>query len=151
MDVGVQIRKINATGEPLEHLNYSCPITVDQVADVNVAKTLGPQGFLRASHAISRDESRTRGGGQEVFYTHDRREAVVPGKATQLEITLWPMGMVFAEGEGFMLRVSGRDMSFPEVDLVGLKEPDDENEGVHVIYSGGNYESYLVFPIIPNV
>lgn len=70
----VQIRKIDATGKPLEHLNYPCPVPVDQVPDVNVAKTLGSQGFLRASHAISRDESRTRSGGQEVFYTHDRRE-----------------------------------------------------------------------------
>jgi uncharacterized protein len=151
MDVGVQIRKIDATGKLLEHLNYPCAVPVAEVSDLNVAKTLGPQGFLRASHSISRDESRTRQDGQEVFYAHDKREALEPGKVVLLEITLWPMGMVFVEGEGILLRVSGHDMSFPEVDLVRLQEPDDENEGVHVIHTGGQCDSCLILPVIPKV
>uniref|UniRef100_A0A0D2YAJ3 Uncharacterized protein n=1 Tax=Fusarium oxysporum (strain Fo5176) TaxID=660025 RepID=A0A0D2YAJ3_FUSOF len=47
------IRKIDNKGRQLSHLNYPCPVAIDQVPDVNTAKTWGPQGFLRASHHIS--------------------------------------------------------------------------------------------------
>ena len=148
MDVAVQIRKIDANGRLLEHLNYPCPVPVGEVADVNVAKTLGPQGFLRASHAVSRDEARTSADGQEIFYAHDRAEKIKPGTVVPLDITLWPMGMVCASGEGIMLRVSGHDMNHPELELARLTAPDDENEGKHVIYMGGGYDSFLVIPVI---
>jgi uncharacterized protein len=151
MDVGVQVRKIDVTGKPLEHLNYPCPVPVEQVPSINIAKTLGPQGFLRASYAILRDESKTSADGQEIFYKHDRREAVERGRVVLLDITLWPMGLVFAEGEGIMLRVSGHDMSLPEVEMARLQEPEDENERIHVICAGGEIDSCWVIPVILKV
>ena len=57
MDIAVQIRKISSSGTPLAHLNYPCPVPISSVPNVNTAKTLGPQGFLRASHAVTRDET----------------------------------------------------------------------------------------------
>lgn len=72
------------------------------------------------------------------------------GKIVPLDITLWPMGMVFVTGEGIMLRISGHDMNYPEVELVRLTEPDDENVGRHTLWTGGEYESHLELPIIPN-
>ena len=153
MDVAVQIRKIDLSGKLLEHLNYPCPVPADQVPDVNVAKTLGPQGFLRASHVVSQDKSQSvNKNDQEVFYAHDRRRPIEPlGQVVPLEVTLWPMGMVFAEGEGIMLRISGHDMSLPEVEMIRLKEPDDQNEGTHIVYTGGQYDSCLTIPVIPKV
>lgn len=148
MDVAVNIRKISASGELLEHLNYPCPVPTHEVANTNVAKTLGPEGFLRASHGISRDDSRTRGDGQEVFYTHDRREPVKPGTKVRLQITLWPIGMIFEKGEGLLLRISGHEMIYPEFEALKRKEPEDENEGVHVVYTGGPYDSCLILPVI---
>ncbi|KAI3576192.1 hypothetical protein IWW34DRAFT_79394 [Fusarium oxysporum f. sp. albedinis] len=44
-DVVVQIRKIDNKGRQLSHLNYPCPVAIDQVPDVNTAKTWGPQSF----------------------------------------------------------------------------------------------------------
>lgn len=146
MDVVVQIRKISSTGQLLEHLNYPCPVPVEDVPNVNTAKTLGPTGFLRASHAVSRVPGDSI---NEIEYAHDRREPVAPGTIVCLDITLWPMGMVFTEGEGIMLRVSGHDMTYPEVDLVRLTEAADENVGTHVIHTGGRYDSHLILPIIP--
>jgi uncharacterized protein len=146
MDIAVQIRKIDANGNLLEHLNYPCPVSVAEVPDVNTAKTLGPQGFLRASHSISRDESKSQDG--EIFYTHDRREPIKPGTVVSLDISFWPIGMTLAIGEGIMLRISGHDMSYPEVDVLRLREPDDENEGTHVVHTGAEYSSYLVLPVI---
>lgn len=148
MDVALHIRKIDSSGKLLEHLNYPCPVPTHEVANTNVAKTLGPEGFLRASHAISRDGTRTRSNGQEVFYAHDRREPIQPGTIVRLEITLWPIGMVFEKGEGLMLRISGREMIYPEFEALEPKEPEDENEGIHVVYAGGQYDSCLIIPAI---
>jgi hypothetical protein len=146
IDIACQIRKIDASGRPLKHMNYPVPVPIEQVADFNTAKTLGPQGFLRASHAVTLDRSRSR--GNDLFYKHDRREPVAPGSIVELEIPLWPIGMVFAAGEGIMLRISGHDMSLPETELCILTEPEDENVGQHVVYTGGKYKSFLSIPVV---
>lgn len=146
MDVAVQIRKISKDGKPLEHLNYPCPVGMEQIPNVNTAKALGPQGFLRASHAVSKvDELSTK---QEVFYKHDRREPIAPGSIVKLDITFWPMGMAFAPGEGLMLRVAGHDMCYPETDKIPPASENNQNVGIHVVHTGGDYDSALILPFI---
>lgn len=88
-DVAVQIRKISRNGKPLEHLNHPCPVSIEEVPNVNTAKCLGPQGFLRASHSITKvDKLSTE---QEIFYQHDCRQPISPGSIVKVEITLWPI------------------------------------------------------------
>lgn len=148
MDVVVQIRKIDSTGTSLEHLNYPCPVPAQEVPNVNTAKTLGPQGFLRASHRVSLDRSNSS-SEVELFYTHRHREPIPPGTRVRLEIPIWPIGMVFAKGEGIMLRVSGHDMCLPETEMCRLEEPDDVNVGRHTLHTGGEFDSSLTIPVIP--
>jgi predicted acyl esterase len=148
IDVAIQIRKISATGELLEHLNYPCPVPVTEVPNLNVAKTLGPQGFLRASHAITKDPELSH--GNEFYYKYDRRVLIKPGSIVSLDITLWPIGMVFAKGEGIMLRISGHDMCLPEFEGVRLAEAVDSNVGMHNVYTGRDYPSSLTLPVIPS-
>ncbi|KAF5556424.1 cocaine esterase [Fusarium napiforme] len=153
-DVAVQIRKIDDKGRQFSHLNYPCPVPIDEVPDVNTAKTLGPQGFIRASHHISLD----REGGPvvsddlsrdtDVLYSHRIRQPISPGTIVRLEIPIWPIGMVFAAGEGIALNVSGHDMYLPETDLCRLREPEDENVGRHYVHTGGKYDSHLIIPVI---
>ena len=146
MDVVCQIRKVDRKGRLLQHLNYPVQVPIDEVDDFNTAKTLGPQGFLRASHGITLDPNKSR--GNDLYYKHDRREPIPRGEIVKLEIPLWPIGMVFTGGEGIMLRVSGHDMSLPETSLCVLTEPEDENVGTHIIHTGGEYHSTLSLPII---
>ncbi|PYH94763.1 alpha/beta-hydrolase [Aspergillus ellipticus CBS 707.79] len=143
MDIVVQIRKISRDGALLEHLNYPCPVPLEEVPNVNTVKTLGPQGFLRASHAVSKDEAAST--DQEIVYRHDRSEPIPPGTIVPVDITLWPMGMMFAEGEGVMLRVSGRDMCYPETAIVS---PDKNGWGTHEVHCGGETGSFLVLPVV---
>jgi hypothetical protein len=147
-DVAVQIRKIGADGNLMEQLNYPCPVAIDEVPDVNVAKYLGPQGFLRASHAVSVDKSTE--DRLRVEYRHDRRKPVPRGSIVPLQITLWPMGMVLAPGEGIMLRISGHDMGFPEVESLRATSPEDQNVGRHNLFTGDEHDSFLLLPIIPS-
>ncbi|KAK8230330.1 Alpha/Beta hydrolase protein [Phyllosticta capitalensis] len=143
MDVAVQLRKISSTGEPLVSINYPCPVPDDQVPDVNVAKYLGPQGKLRASHSCTKQIVDGR-----PFYAHDKREPVPAGTVVPLEIPIWPIGMVFAQGEGLLVRVAGHDLGLPEVEMLRLKEPIDENVGRHVVHTGGKYDSFVELPVI---
>ena len=85
----------------------------------------------------------------ELFYRHNKREPIKPGTVMKLDITLWPMGMVFAAGEGIMLRVAGHDMCHPETELIRVEKAVDENVGEHVIHTGGQYDSHLIIPVIP--
>lgn len=82
----VQIRKAFKDGRLLEHLNYNCPVAVEDVSNVSVAKILGPQGFLCESNTISQENGSL--DGQEVFYEHDRRAPITPGTIVPLDITL---------------------------------------------------------------
>lgn len=85
---------------------------------------------------------------QEVVYRHDKREPIPLGKIVDLEITLWPMGMVFAPGEGIMLRVAGYDMCYPDTDRIKPAYDNNENVGHHTIHTGGKYDSQLILPFI---
>ncbi|KAF7594762.1 hypothetical protein BBP40_008469 [Aspergillus hancockii] len=101
-DVAVQIRKISASGEPLVSLNWTLkPEPQPNVPDVNVAKHLGQQGMLRASHHVSLCARNSE--DQVPAYDHRSRQPITPGKIVPLLIPIWPVGMVFEVGEGLML------------------------------------------------
>ncbi len=148
MDVVVQLRKLDGAGNLIAGLNFPTSVPEVEAPEAETAKTYGPQGFLRASSRVSRDDSRSSEDGQEVFYTHDREEKIKPGDVVPLDITLWPMGMVFAPGEGVMLRVAGRFLSEPSVDVMRPTEADDENFGRHCIHTGNGFHSCLIIPVV---
>ncbi|KAJ5298049.1 hypothetical protein N7508_008298 [Penicillium antarcticum] len=147
LDVIVQIRKLSASGEVLESLNWSpMPQPQPEVPNVNVAKHLGPQGMLRASHRVS---MAPRVSDDEYpSYDHHSRQPITPGEIVELLIPIWPMGVVYEAGEGLMLKIAGHDMSLPEVEMLRPTEPRDENKGQHIVYTGGEYDSYLALPRI---
>ena len=146
-DVVVQIRKISSSGELLESLNWSpMPKPCPEVPNVNVAKHLGQQGMLRASHHVS---LQSRQSEDEVpQYDHKTRQPVTPGHIIPLLIPIWPVGMVFEAGEGIVLRVSGHDMAYPETEALRPVSPIDENRGAHTVHTGGEHGSYLLIPVI---
>ncbi|KAJ5747334.1 uncharacterized protein N7511_009030 [Penicillium nucicola] len=148
MDVVIQLRKIDETGTLLEGVNFPCPIPASDIPDAETSKLYGPQGFLRASSSVSRDPTRSSSDGQEVFYRHDREEKITPGTIVPLDITLWPTGMVFAAGEGLLLRIGGHFLSAPSAAVMKPEESEDENVGQHHIHTGGKYDSCLILPVI---
>lgn len=148
MDVVVQVRKIDESGNLLKGMNFPFPVPESEAPEGETIKHYGPQGFLRASMLSTRDDQKSSADGQQVVYKFDREEKIKPGTAIPLEITLWPMGIVFAEGEGIMLIVAGHFLSEPTTEILRLKEPDDENVGQHRIHTGGRYDSYLRLPVV---
>lgn len=148
MDVVVQIRKLGKSGDVLKGMNFPFPVPESEAPEGETIKHYGPQGFLRASASSSRDEARSSSDGQQVFYKFDCEEKISPGTVIPLEITFWPTGMVFAEGEGIMLLVAGHFLSEPATEAMRIEEPKDENIGQHYIHTGAKYDSCLILPIV---
>ncbi|KAL3483177.1 hypothetical protein BJX62DRAFT_245138 [Aspergillus germanicus] len=142
-----QYTEIAGYAKLLEGVNFPCPAPESEVPHAEASKLFGPQGFLRASSTVSRDQSRSSLDGQEVFYRHDH-EKIVPGTIVPLDMTLWPMAIVFAAGEGIMLRVGGHFLSAPSVEVMRPQEAEDENVGQHYIHTGGERDSVLILPVI---
>lgn len=63
MDVVVQLRKVDNKGNLLAAVNFPAPVAESEAPEGETAKTYGPQGFLRASSAVSRDEARSSPDG----------------------------------------------------------------------------------------
>jgi predicted acyl esterase len=143
MDVYVQIRKTDARGRLLISSNYPCPVPEPEVPSTNVAKFLGCDGMLRASHAVSKvaDEGFTQ-------YKHDKQQKIEKGAIVELDIPLWPIGMVFEAGEGIVLRVAGHDLRLPEFEHLAPTEATGPNVGRHQIFSGREHQSHLIVPVI---
>lgn len=151
LDIYVMLRKLSVDGELMEQSNvplHELPPDVKSVKDVrnvNPVKYHGPTGILRASH---REIDQSKSTEYWPFHPHTSVDFVEPGKVVEMNIGIWPMGVVYEKGEGLRLQISGKTMALPEWDdpLVKHQEP-VFNQGRHNIHLGGDHsESYLLIP-----
>jgi hypothetical protein len=64
----------------------------------------------------------------------------------KVDVEIWPTSMVFGRGHRIRLDVQPRD----GVGSQGyMHYHADYNSGRNTIYAGGQYESYLLLPVIP--
>ena len=145
MDIHILIRKTGVNGNLLSWNNYPVPVPVHELPDVNVCKYQGPNGVMRASHRVSQ-ELKSDPDDCPVF-THRKREPIPPGTIVSVEISIWPIGMVFGAGEGISVIIAGHDLKLPEIPSP-MTKPLDENRGRHVVYTGGDYKSFLMLPYL---
>lgn len=151
MDIYVMLRKLSVDGEPMEQSNvplHELPSdvkSVKEVENVNPVKYLGPTGILRASH---REIDPSRSTEHWPFHPHTSTDYVEPGKVVEMNIGIWPMGVVYEKGEGLRLQISGKTMVLPEWDNPMVKHQEPLfNKGRHNIHVGGEYSgSYLLIP-----
>jgi uncharacterized protein len=132
MDLFLTLRNIGPDGtEILE--------TGQQGAPVPVAK-----GWLRVSH---RELDPELSLPYRPYHKHLRRLYLTPGEIAKVEVEIWPTSMVFKKGHRIRLDIQPRDG-------IGsaqyLHYHADYNSGaVNTIYAGGDRESYLLLPVIP--
>jgi len=102
-------------------------------------------GWQRVSHRKLDLEKSTP---YRPFHTHDELQKVEPGEMVPVEIEIWPTNIVFQKGQKLVLEVGSRDD--PKVFPFTHTDPDDRiQSGTVTIYSGDNYDSHLLLPIIP--
>ena len=131
MDLFLTLRNIGPDGNEILE-------TGQQGTPVPVAK-----GWLRVSH---RDLDEKLSLPYRPYHRHTRRLFLSPGEIVKVDVEIWPTSMVFKRGHRIRLDVQPRDG-------VGSQNymhyHADYNTGANTIYAGGEYESYLLLPIIP--
>ncbi|KAE9366270.1 alpha/beta-hydrolase [Stipitochalara longipes BDJ] len=148
MTVFIILRKADKSGRILQHINIPLQdlgMSEAEVPDLNPLKYLGPTGMIRASH---RRQDFTFSRPHRAVLSHVDPQKVVSGQVVRLDISIWPGGMAFAEGEKLLVKVSGHEMRFPEFEpLRGLSEAG--NVGRHEVYCGeDDYFSEVVLPFV---
>lgn len=76
----------------------------------------------------------------------DRPEKLHPGDIVEVDIALYPIGLLMHPGEQLRLIVSGKNLNGSPMPMGG-EEPAIDNHGRHIIHTGGRYDSHLVLPI----
>jgi len=131
MDLFLTIRNFDADGnEVLE--------TGQQGTPVPVAK-----GWLRVSH---RELDPELSLPYRPYHKHQRRLFLKPSEIVKVDVEIWPTSMVFRQGHRICLDIQPRDgigsQSYMHYHA-------DYNTGTNTIYAGGERESYLMLPVIP--
>ncbi len=130
------------------------------------AHTPVAQGWLRASHR-KLDEYQSL--PYRPYHTHDELEPLHPGEIYEVEIEIWPTSIVVPQGYQLGLQVGGKDYEYegeikeasrqihrypskgcgPFLHEDPKDRPADIYGGKVTVYTGGDNESYLLLPVIP--
>ena len=134
------------------------PVT-HRVQSINPSQTnrryIGPNGRLRASHrevvpekldGLSEEDYLSLMGPAYVYHPHTSTQPLSRGEIVELEISLWPGGIVFDAGEGLSLEIKGRHPIMPE--FAGLDEKIvNYNVGRHRVHTGGTRPSQIMLSL----
>lgn len=139
MDLFAGIKKVNRQGEEVNFPDFN-HIEHGQVAT----------GWLRVSH---RERDNTKSTPLQPWHTHESERKLNGDEIVPVEIEILPSGTLFKKGESIQVVIKASEVvkgnSTP-----GLKtryeHTETVNQGKHNIYTGGDYDSHLLVPIIPN-
>jgi uncharacterized protein len=131
MDLFLTLRNFDTDGNEILE-------TGQQGLPVPVAK-----GWLRVSH---RELDPALSTPYRPYHKHTRRLFLRPGEIVKVDVEIWPTSMLFKKGHRIRLDIQPRD----GVGSQGyMHYHADYNIGTNTIYSGCEYESYLLLPVIP--
>ncbi|RIL26972.1 CocE/NonD family hydrolase [Staphylococcus equorum] len=139
MDLFAGIKKVNRQGGEVNFPDFN-HIEHGQVAT----------GWLRVSH---RELDNAKSTPLQPWHSHESERKLNGDEIVPVEIEILPSGTLFKKGESIQVVVKASEVvkgnSTP-----GLKtryEHDETvNQGTHNIYTGGDYDSHLLVPVIPN-
>jgi predicted acyl esterase len=156
LDLFAAVYKTDADGRPLRHFMF--PALEEFVRSLEQDGKLpsalayaGPLGRIRASHrALDPDRSTAL----EPYLSHEREDLVEPGIPVQLDLGLWPTGMLIHPGETLVLEIAGHFAGPLTPPRTGQAGPDTgelptRNAGTHTIRTGGRFGSCVFLPIVP--
>ncbi|KAG9501988.1 hypothetical protein J7337_007696 [Fusarium musae] len=113
---------------------------------------IGPNGRLRASHRAIIYESLEDRGPDEyekliepayVYHPHTATQPLRRDQIVELDISLWPGGIIFDPGESMRLEFAGQGQILQDLDSVN-EHLVNYNVGRHRPHTGGEYEYQLL-------
>jgi predicted acyl esterase len=107
--------------------------------------TKGPvsMGWLRVSERELDKEKSTR---SQPVLTHKHPNKIAKNKIVPVEIEILPSSTLFRKGETLQLIVQGKDFFVHPA----MGHYYSVNKGMHSIYTGNQYDSHLLVPVIPH-
>lgn len=106
----------------------------------------GAWGFLRASHRAL--DPKWSSDFQPVA-EHRTEQRLAPGEIVPLDIELYPTSRIWHKGEYLVVRLAGYFIKSDWFHDSMMNMQTDNGDGIHVIHTGGKYDSYLQIPVIP--
>ncbi|KAF5972967.1 acylase diesterase [Fusarium coicis] len=157
MDVYVVLRKLDKNGRELWHKNIPMEdlpegTTVEDIPNHNFWRYIGPNGRLRASHRaityesledLGPDEYNKLMGPAYVYHPHTATQPLRRDQIVELDISLWPGGIIFDAGESMRLEFAGQCQVLQDFDGVN-EHLVNYNVRRHRLHTGGGYESQLL-------
>ncbi len=131
MDLFLTIRNIDPDGQDVWEVGQ-------QGQQVPVAK-----GWLRVSQ---RELDPQLSLPYRPYHRHQRRLYLKPGEIVEVQVEIWPTSMLFRKGHRLRLDIQPRD-GVGSVHYTHYHA--DYNTGRNTIHAGGQYESWLLLPVIP--
>jgi uncharacterized protein len=154
MDVYVEVRKLGRFGRQglsrnIRPANPLVAWVLEQLYRLGKAKFgmmffSGAKGMQRVSQRQTDPDKSTEAEPYHTFKTPQKLEA---GEIVPVDIQIWPMGMKWRAGEQLQLLIAGHKLS--TVEMPGLVPPDTINKGLHIVHTGGHYDSRLIVPFVP--
>ena len=132
MDLFVGLSKLDRNGNEVFMAGYN------DVEDGHLAS-----GWLRVSHRELDEERSTE---NRPFLRHERLLKLEPGQPVPVDVEILPSSTLFREGESIVLRIQGTELP----GAGDIEHWDSVNVGYHIVHAGGEYESYLVLPVVPS-
>jgi predicted acyl esterase len=156
MDIYVEVRKLGRFGRLGLSRNIRPPNPVvawmlEQLYRLGKAK-FGMMFFSGAKgmHRVSqRQTDPAKSTEAEPFHTFKSPKKLNAGDIVAVDIQIWPMGMKWRAGEQLQLLIAGHKLS--TVEMPGVAPPDTVNKGRHIIHTGGQYDSRLIVPFVPEL
>lgn len=106
----------------------------------------GAWGFLRCSH---RELDEKLASDFQPVHAHRKAEPMQPGEIIPVDIEMYPHSRVWHKGEYISIRLAGRFIKTEWFHDASMNHETDNGDGIHVIHTGGKYDSYLQIPTIP--
>ncbi|KQW56370.1 hypothetical protein ASC92_15680 [Variovorax sp. Root411] len=100
-------------------------------------------GWLRVSH---RELDNERSTPHQPVLRHQRELKLQAGEIVPVEIEIWPFSVQFEPGETLRVTVLGSDLHAHEAWKHNAVR--SVNRGMHLIHTGGKYDSHLLVPVI---
>lgn len=146
MDIFIMVQKLDKYSNVLSEFvvpNHGAALQDFTQESASALRYKGVWGRLRASMRHLDDKMST---DEIPAYSFDRVEKLAPKEIVQLDVVLSPMGMTFAPGESLRFVISSKN----ELGSVmpGTPGATPDNQGIHILHTGGEYDSYLQLPIL---
>lgn len=131
MDLFVTMKKLDAGGNFLPHYVLGEPHP-------------GAWGKLRVSR---RALDKKLSSEHQPVLSHTKDEKLSPGQIVPVDIEIWPTSKFFHAGEQIRIEIAPKYLR--EEGWFEYFAWDIDNQGQHVIHTGGQYDSYFEIPTIP--